>query len=543
MTLYPQVIAGETSWPQPIETVYQLLGGGDASAIAPKLPHLGMADILFMSSIMVLPRERRPWGIVTWLSEVFQLSRPALYDLSKRLVDRLHEASIQALPDSQAAADALPAVNDERLKRTVLTAAFPGKIALRPLQQVLGEAFDETRSIGWISELLAEAGARAGQVLDEVDYADMGPVMVLRDETFFQEHPILFMVDPVSGTILQAVVAPDRQADTWGLTLLNAQGQGVEIAGVVEDMARTYPKSLREAEVEVSVQKDLWHIQRDGSQLCLDLERAAFRATRQVMALEKKLCKAWQDDLFAQYVAAVETEEKRYEQHAAFVTWFDHLCDALEIVDLPSGAIRDKATNQWLLDASLKAMAAIENDRVEQWLRTLGRHQTQMLTWMDWLASAMAPFQTQLAQVIDHPLAQSQFVRLVAKEWRLRQALTNGHRHLSTAARKTTAILHSVLADRQPLVTLAQQLSDLLDAACRTSSLVENLNGLLKQFLHNRRSFPSAQHLQNYLNLFTLWQNMRVFQRGKRQGMSPFQRAGIQMDTDDWLTLLGYHPA
>jgi hypothetical protein len=543
MTLYPQIVAKEASWPQPIETVYQLLGGAEASAIAPKLPHLGISDILFMGSIMMLPRERRPWGIVTWIAEVFQLSRPALYSLSERLVRRLSEEPVRALPGDRAAVGSPLEVTDERLKRTVLTAAFPGKIALRPLQQVLAEAFDETRSIGWISELLSEAGKKAGQVLKEVNYAGMGPVMVLRDETFFQDHPILFMVDPVSGTILQAVAAPDRQADTWGLTLLSAREQGVEIAGVVEDMARMYPKSLREAEVEVPVQKDLWHIQRDGGQLCLDLERSAFGATRQVMALEKKLRKAWKDDLFSQYVTAVETEEKRYEQHAAFVTWFDHLCDALEIVDLPSGAIRDKATNQWLLDESLNAMAAIEHGRVQKWLRTLRRYQTQILTWMDWLEPTLDAFQTQLAQVIEHPLTQSQFMRLVAKEWRLRQAFTNGHRHLSTAARTTTAMLHSVLADMQPLVALAQQLSDLLDAACRTSSLVESLNGLLKQFLHNRRSFPRVEHLQNYLNLFTLWHNMRVFQRGKRQGMSPFQRAGIQMDTDDWLTLLGYHPA
>lgn len=543
MTLYPQVVANEAFWPQPIEMVYQLLGGGDASAIAPKLPHLGLADILFMGTVMALRREQRPWGIVTWLSEVFRLSRPALYSLSKRLVERLSDAPAPALPDGQASAGSRLEVNPARLKRTVLTAAFPGKMALRPLQQLLDEAFGETRSIGWLSELLAEAGERAGHVLAQVDYSGMGPLLVLRDETYFQDHPILFVVDPVSGTILQAVVAPDCQADTWGLVLLTAQAQGVAIAGVVEDMARMYPKSLHEAEVEVPVQKDLWHIQQDGNQLCLDLERVALEATRQVMALEKKLGQAWKDELFAQYVAAVEREAKRYEQHAAFVTWFDHLCDALEMVDLPSGVIRDKATNQWLLEEVLNALASIENERVKRWLRTLRRHQSQLLTWMDWLEPTLAAFQTQLAQVIDHPLAQSQFMRLVAKDWRLRQAIINGHGHLSTAARTTSALLRAVLADMQPLVALAQRLSGFLDAACRTSSLVESLNGLLKQFLHNRRTFPSSEHLQNYLNLFTLWQNMRIFQRGKRQGMSPFQRAGIQMDSDDWRTLLGYHPA
>lgn len=543
MTLYPQVIPNETYWPQPLETVYQLLGGGDASGIAPKLPHLGMADILFMSSVMALPREGRPWGIVTWLSDVFQLSRPALYALKERVTSRLSEPETEALPDAQTGAVSQVEVTQARLKRTVLTAAFPGKIALRPLQQVLTEAFDEAPSIGWLSELLSEAGRKAGQRLKEVDYSGMGQVLVLRDETFFQDHPILFMVDPVSGTLLQSIVAPDRQADTWGLTLLNAQEQGLEIAGVVEDMARMYPKSLREAQIKVSVQKDIWHLQRDGAQLCLDLERAAFRATRQVMALEKKLAKSWQDDLFSQYVAAVESEEKRYDQHATFTTWFDHLCDALELVDLPSGSIRDKATNQWLLDESLKVLETIAHDSVQRWLRTLRRHQSQLLTWMDWLEPALEAWQTQLSQVVDQPLAHAQFTGLVAREWRLRQALTNGHHQFKGAAHRTTEKLHSVLADQQPLVPLAQDLSEILDTACRTSSLVESLNGLLKQFLHNRRSFPSAQQLQSYLNLFTLWHNMRVFQRGKRQGMSPFQRAGIQTDSDDWLTVLGYHPA
>jgi hypothetical protein len=72
------------------------------------------------------------------------------------------------------------------------------------------------------------------------------------------------------------------------------------------------------------------------------------------------------------------------------------------------------------------------------------------------------------------------------------------------------------------------------------SSLIECINGLLKQFLRNRRWCPSPESLQRYLNLFTLWHNMRVYERGKRQGQSPYQRAGIDPGSDDWLALLGY---
>ena len=543
MELYPQTTANLALWPEPIEIGYQLLGGGDGNALAPKLNHLGIADLLFMSSIMLLPRKRRPWGIATWLADVFAISRPTLYSLPKRVMERLTAAPPVAQPEKQVKADRQIEVNTTRLQRTVLTAAFPGKIALRPLEEVLTEAFDESRSIGWMSELLSDAGQKAGQVLKRIDFSAAGPVLVLRDETFFQDRPVLLMVDPLSSTILNAVVAPDRQADTWGLLLLTAQEQGVKIAGLVEDMARMYPKSLREAglnDLEQSVQKDLWHLERDGGQLRRDLERSAFRATGRVLALEAKLRKAWSDDLFLkEYIPAVATEEKRYAQHDEFVACFSHLCDALEIVDLPSGAIRDHSTNAWLLEEALCAMSNIDEARVQQWVKTLRRHQAQLLTWMKWLTSALAGFQTQLAQVFEHPLAQTQFIQLVAKQWRLRQALVNGHRHWQPVADRTAAMLQCVTAGSPTLAALAQRLADILDAACRTSSLVECINGLLKQFLHNRRSFASADAMQNYLNLFTLWHNMRVYQRGKRQGQSPYQRAGIQLHTDDWLELLG----
>ena len=544
MVLYPQTTTDLALWPEPIEIGYQLLGGGDGSALAPKLNHLGMADLLFMSSIMLLPRDRRPWGIATWLADVFAISRPTLYSLPKRVMERLTAAPPVALPDKQVKAVHPIEVNATRLQRTILTAAFPGKIALRPLQELLAEAFDESRSIGWMSELLTEAGQKAGQVLRQIDFSAAGPVLVLRDETFFQDRPVLFMVDPLSSTILSAVVAPDRQADTWGLLLLTAQDQGVKIAGLIEDMARMYPKSLREVDLddlEKSVQKDLWHLERDGGQLRRDLERSAFQATKRVLALEARLRKAWSDDLFLnEYIPAVTTEEKRYAQHDEFVTWFSHLCDALEIVDLPSGAIRDHSTNAWLLEEALRAMSNMDEARVQQWVKTLRRHQAQLLTWMTWLTPALTGFQTQLAQVLEHPLAQTQFIQLVAKQWRLRQALVNGHRHWQTAADRTVAMLQSVTAGSPTLAALAQRLANILDATCRTSSLVECINGLLKQFLHNRRSFASADAMQAYLNLFTLWHNMRVYQRGKRQGQSPYQRAGIQLHTDDWLELLGY---
>ena len=543
MQLYTEVGQDHVCWPAPLEVVYQALGGAKVPELTPKLPHLGLSEILFMSTVMSIPRVERPWGIVTWMSEVFGLSRPSLYNLTTRIQHRLTVGE-----EAETHEVATPLVASYRLERTVLTAAFPGKVALRPMQAVLSEAFDESRSVGWLSGLLNDAGRQAGEVLAGIDTSPLGAVIVARDETFFQGTPILLVIDPMSTTILLTQASPDRQADTWGLALLSAQEQGAKIAGLVEDMARMYPKSQDEIGLKVDVQKDTWHIaprrHPDGAQVLRDLERSAFRATKQVLALEKKLRKAWDEALFLeQYIPAVATEERRYAQHAAFAQVLDHLCDTLEIVDWRSGEIRDAPTAQWYLEETLTQMATIDHHRIQQWYKTLRNHQHQLLTALDWLNATLEALRLDIAQHCPTAELAQHFERTVARAWRLQQALINGHQRFLPLAQLAQTAVDDMIYAMPQRKQLAQQLTQRLDAACRTSSLIECVNGLLKQCLHNRRSFPNLDALQRYLNLFTLWHNMRTYQRGKRQGQSPYQLAGIETDEPDWLALLGFPPS
>ena len=177
------------------------------------------------------------------------------------------------------------------------------------------------------------------------------------------------------------------------------------------------------------MQKDIWHIQQDGGQVRRDVERAALAATRHVLALEKRLLKQWDETLFdEQYVPAVAQEGQLYAQHDAFVQWFEHLVDALELVDERSGEIREQPISAWLLEETLSAMSRIDHPRIQAWVKTLRRHQTQLLTSLDWLNTALQPWRQQLAQKMD-ARTQELFMRAGARVWRLRQALVNGQRH------------------------------------------------------------------------------------------------------------------
>lgn len=544
MTLYPQIAPTTIVWPEPIESTWQCLSRGRPTALAPKLPHLSLADALFISAVMAIPSHRRPWGIVSWMADVFNLSRVSVYALGERLQERLSGSreSTALLPVSRENASGhMVSVTSNRLARTVLAATFPGNVSIRPLQGIMQEAFDQQRSVGWISQLRLEAGRRAGETLRQIDTSPLGPVVVLRDETFFQGHPILLVVDPVSTTILFAQVCSDRQADTWGLALLMAQERGAVITGLVEDMARFYAKSQQLADMEqVAVQKDAWHLQRDGSRVRLFLEKAAYRAMGQVFQLEKQLVKAWDDTLFEQhYLPAVMQEEQAIANHDAFALWLGHLCDAFEVVDWRSGEIREPATATWLLEECLTALACIEQSKVQSFVKTLRNHQPHLLTSLTWLAADLPAFRQAVAEHLPDLDDQKRFERTVARHWRLRQALINGHHLLRSQATQAHADLNSLIADATSH-RLAARLMHLLDSTTRTSSLIECINGLLKSFLNHRQDFRDQETLQAYLDLFVLWHNMRPYQRGKRQGHSPYQIAGIDPGSNDWLTLLGY---
>lgn len=545
MTFYTRTAPMTVLWPEPIESTWQCLPSGTSTSLVPKLPHLSLADVLFIGAVMAIPRYRRPWGVVTWLADVFQLSRVSVYALRDRLQERLlattQPAALLTAPRESESGHTV-SVTSNRLARTVLAATFPGNVSIRPLQGIMHEAFDQQRSVGWLSQLRLQAGRRAGEKLRQIDTSPLGPVVVLRDETFFQGYPILLVVDPVSTTILFAQVCSDRQADTWGVALLMAQERGAVIAGLVEDMARIYAKSQQLADMaQVAVQKDAWHLQRAGSRVRLFLEKAAYRAMGQVIKLEKQLVKAWDATLFEQhYLPAVLQEAHAIAHHDAFAVWLGHLCDAFELVAGRSGEIRDLATATWLLDESLTALSSIDQPRVQGFVKTLRNHQPQLLTALTWLEAALPGLRQAVAEHLPDLDDQKRFERTVARHWRLRQALINGHSRLRPQADQAQADLNSLIADDVTSDRLAARLLQILDSTTRTSSLIECINGLLKSFLNNRQCFQDQETMQAYLDLFVLWHNMRPYQRGKRRGQSPYQSAGIDPGCNDWLELLGF---
>jgi len=531
----------------------------DQPVAGAKLDHLGVMARAFIGTLMNHPN--RPWGQVTELAKAMDTSRTTLYAIAERIGEGVFVRPNGRRPQQAELSDidSVPSyptvsVTPDRVKRTVLTNLLPGGMAIRPQQESLRIALDTQRSAGWISELILEAGERAGRKLDEIDLSPLGQVVTARDELYFDDQVFLINVEPRHYVIVGGYVEEQCNAETWGIALqLDHHTRGLEIIGLAEDGAKMYPASVREAELSLQIQKDVWHIISNTRQALTDLERSALRALARAENLLQRINKetAQDDDArLNQWLSADDHAEYLVNLSAEVRNLYGHLCDALELVDWRSGEIRDSLINQWLLKEVLKELRTLDHPRVRKLLTYLEGQQAEMLTFLDWLEIKLHPWQRQLAQHCQDEVQRQFFQSTVARAWRLNRAVANGHRSFRAEAEFATALMAELVADDPQAFQLAEDLLNILESVVRTSCAAEAINSILRPYLFVKRSFQSRKTAQAWLNLFCLWFNMHLLRRSKRrhgdQPMSPYQFAGIQVFTDDgrqtldWLEALGY---
>ncbi len=551
MTVYTRSAASAyVTWPEPIESVWLLVSGDTTRLPGYKRSDLGLADRLFIGAVVNLPPARRPWGCITWLGQALATSRTTLYAIGERAQTsmaarpggRPARPSTPAHPSPAACQEAAISVTPNRLVRTILTLLMPGGVSGRNIDDCLQVAFDQGRSTGSVSDLLHRAGQRAGEILEQVNHAPLGAVVLARDELFTAKNPNLLLVEPRSLVITGLYATTDRDAETWACALLLTQDRQVQIQGLAEDGCIPYAASCRLAQLDAAIQKDVWHPLADTGQVLTDVEREALREMTAAEKLEKRLRKHWTEAEFESWVSLIQRAEGLLEQSAQLRFWRECLWDAVEVVDLRSGEIRDRAINQWLLEETLAGLRQLAHPRIQKLVERLEAQAPELLTFLDGLAQPLAAWRARLAQHFPDPSWADFFQASVARVWRLEHALRSGHRHFQAATVAARQWLAELVAEDPVAHGLAEDLLTLLERTVRTSCAAEAINSVLRPYLNGRRECTDPGSRQLFLNLFALWFNLHKFDRGPRQGQSPYELAGIEVGTEDWLTLLGFPP-
>jgi len=550
-TLYATTSRESTRWAEPFETIYQAQrrerGQGSGRGYRPDItPPL---RLLIASAVAM--GEDRPRGMITWLAEVLSTSRETIYTIGAAWGPKAgaEEPSVEAEND--------PEERRRQIARAALTLLVPGAMCLRRVQESLASLHGLGRSLGWLSELVDEAGQRAGAVLEGADWSAAGEMIAARDEFFYDGLAWLLTVDAQSHAILSGYVENGVDAEVWGLSLaLDQERTGYQVVGLSEDEAGWYEASVGIAQqylgspFRLAEQKDVWHLLRRARQAARDAERIALAALK---VAEKKASRLrpgfWAIyDFMSDWQQAHEVADRAIWRADQTRIAVDLLTEVLELVDRRTGQVLDRDTAEGYLQMIVQHLRDTGGKPATSLADALDRQAAELLTFHDWLAMDLAGWRKQAQAHFGDVELVDLFERAVARAWQRARAVTNGARRGRPHALRAAAIVAGLCQNDPVAKQLAVELDQLLDGTVRTSSACENVNSILRAYLWGRRAFKSRRTAQNWLNLLMLWYNLHVFQRGKRKGRSPFELAGVVVHspdsepTTDWLSALGYGP-
>jgi predicted nuclease of predicted toxin-antitoxin system len=332
---------------------------------------------------------------------------------------------------------------------------------------------------------------------------------------------------------------------TWGpLLLILQEDQHLDIYGGVGDAAKPYPGTFKAIlEQDARFQEDVFHPLRDLQTLRCKLENSAYQG----FATEYKAADQWQKDGTAEtqkHLQQAQAESVRLaELHDDFAEYSSWVADAFEIVDLRSGEVREREINEWLLNEATTAMAQLDHPDVVKMSERLDNHKDRLLIYLDWLAEQLSPLRAEIHDYLDDPELEMVLRQAVARRWRLQHEVESMQRRaFRPALKQAEQELATWIEGDAFLEQWSKQVHTFLELVQRASSAAENVNSIFKPLVTRKKHFDSADANLNFVALFALWHNTRVFKEGKRQGYSPFDILGIDLGERDWRTLLGYPP-
>jgi hypothetical protein len=137
------------------------------------------------------------------------------------------------------------------------------------------------------------------------------------------------------------------------------------------------------------------------------------------------------------------------------------------------------------------------------------------------LAKYLAPLQNELHEYLNDYRLEKYLLRLTAQYWRIKHFVESEKKTawLPLMERLNKQLQSDILFDEY-LSGWVTKVHKLLEWAQRTSSAVENVNGILKPMIKRKKRFSNSQNMEYFIALFALWHNLRVFKEGKRKKKS-----------------------
>ncbi len=354
---------------------------------------------------------------------------------------------------------------------------------------------------------------------------DLSRILIgLLDEIFQADAPVLVGVDAQSTFCFLLSLEAHRDADTWGLRLLELVDHGFAPEATIADFALGLRAGHHEALPGCPCRGDVFHALHDVGPLIRYLENRAYEAIGVRTKLERKQASA---------------ERRRGRRDRGLVNKLSYARSA----EAKAIALADEVAllARWLRDDILSVAGpehALRRDLFDFVVAELRARESAC-------PHRIRPVRTLLENQRDNLLAFAveldQELAALAQQWQIpvttaREVLQVQSLPMWDPKRwRREAALRATLRRRYHGVSAAVQ--ELSDRVVRASSLVENLNSRLRGYFFLRRQLG-----KDYLSLLQFFLNHRRFLRSEdpgRVGKSPAELLTGERHAH-WLELLGY---
>ncbi len=448
------------------------------------------------------------------------MSRKFIYQQTCKARTALDDAFSPAVPDSAVLFEL--AVTKAWLRQVIVGLTLICRSSYRGLVEFLRDLLGLPVSVGCVHDVL-EAATRQASTINQGQ--DLSRIRVgLHDEIFQGATPVLAGVDAQSTYCYILAAERRRDADTWGVHLLDAAEQGLRPDYTIADAGQGLRAGQRAAWGDTPCHGDVFHIQHQCESLATTLSRLATGATSRRKTLQAQTTRTGQrdpDHEFAAHLERARQAETRAHQLArdirTLVQWLSH-----DVLALAGPAL---ATRQELFDFIVAELAAREPEDA----RRIRPVRVALQNQRDDLLAFAGVLDAKLAAIAQAHANSGPLVRDACMLHRLPTTSPAYWQRWNRLRARIGGKFHALFA------AVSRAMAD----TPRSSSLVENLNSRLRSYFTLRRHLGGS-----YLDLLRFFLNHRRFlrsRRAERQGKSPRELMTGQ-GHPHWLTLLGLGP-
>src|SRR3954469_23113960 len=283
------------------------------------------------------------------------MSRKFVYQQTDKARAALDDAFSSATPDEAVLFEL--AVTKTWLRQVIVALPLICRSSYRGVVEFLRDLLGVPVSLGCVHDVLQAATRQASMVNDEPDLS--GIRVGLHDEIFQGATPVLAGVDAQSTYCYLLAAEQHRDADTWGVHLLDAAERGLRPDYTIADAGRGLRAGQEAAWGGTPCHGDVFHVQRRCEGLAGTLSRLAQGAASRRKALQAGIGRTGQRDpdgkLATQLEQARQTEARTSwlaRDVRTLVQWLRH--------DVLALAGPDLATRRELFDFIVAELMARE---------------------------------------------------------------------------------------------------------------------------------------------------------------------------------------